>query len=228
MIRMAARLLPTACAAMVLIAGLPDRQAYALPTFCTGTLLNFPSGDATALPLGDFEGGNCVQAQDKIFGGLSVTNLPSGANINLGLVTVSGIDSHSVAVNAVYLPTATYRFSYDVYDTAGHFITSLQSDFAQSVGTSTLTKTTLPAGTPALGINQTKIGPVTQPGSVTTITYPGVQQLAITDTLTDGGAVSSIEDTIVQTLPVPEPASLGLLGLGMIGLGMLRRRGGRR
>jgi hypothetical protein len=62
MTQITARVFLTACAAAALIAGLPGRRADALPTFCTGTVLQFPSGVATGLPLDDFEGGNCVQA----------------------------------------------------------------------------------------------------------------------------------------------------------------------
>ena len=241
---MTKKALLTAGAVVALATGLPGGQAQALPAYCTGAPLNFPSGSAGPLPLSDFSGGACVQAQDKIFGGfVANTALPGNAAITLSLNTpVPGTDLHGFTMNGSFVGSVavpvTYGYSFDITDTKGPFITALDGDFTQSAlsgSTSTLTKTTTPAGnngtaTPGSGIFWQKTGNVPNiPPSHGTISYaPGLLTLAVTDSLVSRDDVSSIIDTVVETIPRPERVSRALVGTGLLGLGILRRRGWKR
>jgi choice-of-anchor C domain-containing protein len=62
-------------------------------------------------------------------------------------------------------------------------------------------------------------------GDLTTLSFSSVNKLGFWGAFLDNVCVQTKGDTICPTTAsVPEPATLGLLGLGLLGLGMARRR----
>jgi hypothetical protein len=144
----------TAGAVIALSTGLPGGQAWAtvLPGACTGSVLNFPTGNSTgSIPLSAITGTNCVQAQDKLFGGFvngATDPIPASGTVTFSLNVIAGQDVHTFGIQDSFVTGNTYTFSFEVFETTGPHITALRGDFSQSSGgPSTLTKTSVPPGT---------------------------------------------------------------------------------
>jgi len=205
---------------------------------CTTTLVA-PGGNGVFTDAQIALTGTCVQAGDKLFGNFHLGNLPAGGTVAFSLQTIGPLDLHQIAFNNTYLSGTTYTgIAFEVTISPpepGTTITRLDADFTQTDGgPSTLTKNSSPAGSPA-GIILSKTGVIptctkgdTTGGRCSDNYSPGVLDLIVAESLVDQGAISSITDTIVETVGsrIPEPGTLLLLGAGLVGLGGMawRRR----
>ena len=149
----------------------------------------------------------CVQLQDKLFGNFvfGPTFTDPISTVLFTLNVVNGQEHHQVAFNTPYQVGSTYTINYEieVIPTSPLVIVQLDADFTQTAGTaSNLLKNSVPPGNPAGGINQTKDS-VNSTGNTTIAYSPGVKSLAISETLTVNGTVSSVTNTVVQSGVVP-------------------------
>jgi hypothetical protein len=218
-----------AYAALILGLALGGRQIQAAPA-CSSTIDLGPSGTGS-IDIDAVTPGLCVLAQDKLYGGFNIAGLPGSGDLVFQLTTIGSVSFHQLSFNAAFVSGTTYSFAYEVQMAPnappGSIITGLDADFTQTFGTSTLAKNSTPQGTPLSGISETKVGTIVQPGGRLAIDYlpGGVSDLVIAETLTDGGTVSAITNTVTENLdPVTEPSTLVVFGAGMISLGFLARR----
>ena len=161
------------------------------------------------------------------FSNIAVTTITSGSGtVTLGdftPFTVGNENGLALTYSATTgtTPGSTADVSW-IYNVAG--APGLIDAFASFTGTTTGTGTADLSETLSNGV----VLSLTGPGS-TTATFPAVPSLGvIKDQNNFSGSEGSSETSVLEngfstTTSVPEPASLGLLGMGLLGLGLIRR-----
>ena len=207
------------------IAGLCGTAAQAAPIVCNNTIVLGGNGDGFVND-SQLTAGTCVQTANAIFGNFAISDLPSGGRVGFNVTNFGDpLQAYlGISFNDNYEAGNIYTANYSVEITSGKALfTALNGDFTQNNGTSTLVTTTTQAHQGQ--IDWTKVGALGSGPDLITFS-PGYVRLNISNTLTDGGSVTSIANDAIENKPVnvAEPASIALLGTGVLCMMAFGRR----
>lgn len=177
----------------------------------------------------------CTQ-QDKTWFGFSSSAigtelaLPASAPVSFALVSIGGIDEHTLTVGGPFTQGATYNLGYDISvipATPGNPVIDQVTGgilLAAPGGTATLTKVFTPNTGSIPNLVACAIDTVACPNPAIEAIVGGPTSIGVVDTLfIDTSNVTSFSNTFEEKLSVPEPATLLVLGSGLLGIGLVSR-----